>query len=173
MNDLSGPAVVLGVIDSGISEPVRFVDRKTGKITTATQDSAKGSFRAVLPQGQYTVQSGTVRTSLAALSTGIYQLDLRRRNAVDFTVESKTVNATDIQLQLTAEGAGAHTFTAKVDNLDLTGPDTVKVDLGHHGPHEIIWHARVIDPASPWVAVVLQDGSISQHRELTGVAGAK
>jgi hypothetical protein len=25
----------------------------------------------------------------------------------------------------------------------------------------------------PWVAVVLQDGSLSQHRELTGIARAK
>jgi len=173
MNDLSGPAVVEGVVDAGTNEPVQFIEQKTGKITIATPDPAKGSFRAVIPQGRYTVQAGTVHTSLTVLSAGTYQLDIRKDKAVDFNVESKEVNSKEILLQLTAEGAGAHTFTAKTDNLDLTGPDTVKVDLGHHGPHEIIWHARVIDPASPWVAVVLQDGSISQHRELTGVAGAK
>jgi hypothetical protein len=173
MNDLSGPAVVEGVVDAGTKEPVQFIEQKNGKITIATPDMAKGSFRAVIAQGRYTVQAGTVHTSLTALSAGTYQLDIRKDKAVDFNVESKEINSKEILLQLTAEGAGAHTFTAKVDNLDLTGPDTVKVDLGHHGTHEIIWHARVIDPASPWVAVVLQDGSISQHRELTGVAGAK
>jgi hypothetical protein len=87
--------------------------------------------------------------------------------------ESKAVNSTEILLQLSADGAGVHTFTAKVDNLELIGPGTVQMDLGHHGTHEINWRARVIDTASPWLAVVLQDGILSQHRELTGIAGAK
>ena len=173
MGDLSGPAVVQGVIDAGTSEPVQFIDRKTGKIISATLDSAKGSFRAVIPQGQYTVQSGTARTSLTALSAGSYQIDLRQDKAVTFTVESKTVNATEILIHLSAEGSGAHTFTTKVDNLELIGPGTEQVDLGNHTTHEISWRARVINPESPWVAVVLQDGSLNQHRELSGVAGEK
>jgi hypothetical protein len=173
MHDLSGPAVIEGVVDAGTNEPVQFVDRTTGKITIATPDSAKGSFRAVIPQGQYTVQTGTARTSLTALSAGTYQLDIRKDKAVDFNVESKEINSKEILLQLTTEGAGAHTFTAKVDNLDLIGPSTVQVDLGQHSKRQISWHARVIDAGSPWVAVVLPDGSLSQHRELTGVAGAK
>ncbi len=173
MHDLSGPAVVRGIIDAGTNEPVQFIDRKTGKIITATLDPAKGAFRAVIPQGQYVVQAGTARTSLTALSAGTYQLDLRQEKAVAFTVESKAVNSTEILLQLSAEGAGVHTFTAKVDNLELIGPGTVQMNLGHHGRHEISWPARVIDTTSPWVAVVLQDGSLSQHQELTGIAGAK
>jgi hypothetical protein len=64
MQDLSGPAVVEGIVDAGTNQPVQFIDRKTGKITTATPDPAKGSFRVVLPQGHYTVQAGTARTSL-------------------------------------------------------------------------------------------------------------
>ena len=173
MHDLSGPAVVQGIIDAGTNKPVQFIDRKTGKIITATLDPAKGAFRAAIPQGQYTVQAGTARTSLTALSAGTYRLDLRQERAVAFTVESKAVNSTEILLQLSAEGAGVHTFTAKVDNLELIGPGTAQMDLGHHGTHGISWRARVIDTASPWVAVVLQDGSLSQHRELTGIAVTK
>jgi hypothetical protein len=173
MQDLSGPAVVEGIVDANTNQPVKFIDRKTGKITTATPDPGKGSFRVVLPQARYTVQAGTARTSLTALSAGTYQLDLRQNKAVDFIVESKPVNSKEILLQLTAEGAGAHTFTAKVDNLDLVGPNTLQVDLGQHSKREISWRARVIDTASPWVAVMLQDGSLSQHRELTGVADTK
>jgi Glycosyl hydrolase family 9/Cellulase N-terminal ig-like domain len=173
MHDLSGPAVVEGVVDAGTNDPVQFANRKTRRITTATLDPTKGTFRAVLPQGQYTVQAGTAHTSLTALSAGSYQLDLRQDKAVDLTVESKTINSKEIILQLSAEGAGTHTFTAKVDNLELMEPGTVQVELGHHSTHQISWHARVIDTASPWVAVVLQDGSLNQHRELTGVAGTK
>jgi hypothetical protein len=173
MRDLSGPAVVQGVVNAGTNEPVQFIDKKTSKTINATMDSAKGTFRAVVPQGQYTIQAGTARTSLTALSAGTYQLDLRQDKAVIFTVESKTVNSAEVLLQLTAEGAGSHTFTAKVDNLELIGPNTAQVDLGHHSTHAISWRARIIDSSSPWVAIVLQDGSLSQHRELTGIAGAK
>jgi hypothetical protein len=173
MRDLSGPAVVEGVVDPDTKEPVKFVDRKTGKITSVTVDPTRGSFRAVIPQGQYTVQVGTSRASLTALSAGAYQLDLRQDKAVDFTVESKATNSKEIMLQLSAEGVGVHTFTAKVDNLDLIGPNTVQVDLGQHSTRQISWQARVIDTSSPWVAVILQDGSINQHRELTGVAATK
>lgn len=173
MQDLSGPAVVRGMVDTTASAPVRFIEQKTGRTTIATVDRANGTFRAVVPQGQYTVETGTVRTSLTALSAGSYQLDLRRDKAVDFTVSSKAVAPNEILLQLTAEGAGPHTFTARVDNLELLGPSTKSADLGQHDNREISWHARVIDPASPWVAVLLPDGQLNQHRELTGVAGTK
>jgi Glycosyl hydrolase family 9/Cellulase N-terminal ig-like domain len=173
MRDLSGSAVVEGVADPGKNQPVQFVDRKTGKIIGATLDPERGSFRAVIPQGQYIVQAGTSRTSLVALPAGAYQLDLRQNKAVDFTVESKSEDSMEILLQLSAEGAGAHTFTARVDNLDIIGPNTIQVDLGQHSTRQITWHARVIDATSPWVAVVLQDGSLNQHRELTGIASTK
>jgi hypothetical protein len=173
MRDLSGPAVVEGVVDPGISEPVQFVDRKTGKSTSATLDSTKGTFRAAIPQGQYTVQAGAAHSSLTALSAGNYQLDLRLDKAVAFTVESREAKSNEILLQVSAEGAGVHTFTAKVDNLEIIGPSTVQVDLGQHTTRQISWQARVIDTTSPWVAVLLPDGSISQHQELTGIAGTK
>jgi hypothetical protein len=171
MQDLSGPAVVRGIVDPTANAPVRFIDRKTGKVTNASVDQARGTFRAVIPQGDYTVEQGTVQTSLTALSAGSYQLDLRKSKAVDFTVSSKELPSHEVQLQLSAEGTGAHTFTARVDNLELLGPSAKSADLGQHSHREIIWHARVIDPASPWVAVLLPDGQLNQRQELTGIAG--
>lgn len=133
-------------------------------------DRATGTFCAVVSQGQYTVEAGTARTSLTALSAGSYQLDLRQDKAVDFvdfTANSKAVSPEEVLLQLSAEGMGAHTFTARVDNLELLGPSTVQVDLGMHKTREIVRRARVIDPASPWIAVLFPDGQFNQHRELT------
>jgi len=173
MGDLSGPAVVRGVVDTSSSAPVRLVNRATGKVIAATVNRADGTFRAVVPQGQYTVESGPVRTSLTTLSAGSYQLDLRRDKAVDFSVSSKSLASNGILLQVSAEGMGAHTFTARVNNLELIGPNTKPVDLGEHHKSEITWHARVIDPASPWVAVVLPDGQLNQHQELMGIAARK
>ncbi|MHB1957642.1 MAG: glycoside hydrolase family 9 protein [Acidobacteriaceae bacterium] len=171
MRDLSGPAVVRGVVDTPASAPVRFIEQKTGKTIIATVDRANGTFRAAIPQGQYTVEQGTVRASLTALSAGSYQLDLRREKAVDFSVTSKELPAHEAQLQLSAEGTGVHTFTVRVDNLELLGPNTKPVDFGQRGKREIRWRARIIDPASPWVAVLLPDGKLNRHQELTGIAG--
>jgi hypothetical protein len=173
MGDLSGPAVVRGIIDTNSTAPVRFANRATGKLTDATVNQTNGTFRAVIPQGKYTVESGPVRTSLTALSAGSYQLDLRREKAVDFSVNSKDLDSDKVLLQAAAEGMGAHTFTAMVDNLELIGPNTKSVDLGGHSKREITWRARVIDPASPWVAVVLPDGQLNQRQELTGIAASK
>jgi hypothetical protein len=47
------------------------------------------------------------------------------------------------------------------------------VELGDHGERDIQWHARVVDTRSPWVAVVLADGAMEQHMEITGVAANK
>ena len=94
-------------------------------------------------------------------------------NTKDAIEKLEAVNSQEILLQLSAQGVGVHTFTAKVNNLDIIGPSTVQVDLGQHTTRQISWQARVIDAASPWVAVLLPDGSITQHQELTGVAATK
>lgn len=130
-------------------------------------DRATGTFRAVVFQGQYTVEAGTARTSLMALSAGSYQLDLRQDKAVDSTANSKAISPEEVLLQLSAEGMGVHTFTARADNLELLGLGTVQVDLRRHSTRQISWHARVIDPASPWIAILFPDGQFNQHRELT------
>ncbi len=173
MGDLSGPAVVRGVVDTKSSAPVRFVNRETGTVTDATINSTNGTFRAAIPQGQYTVETGSVRTSLTALSAGSYQLDLRRDKAVDFSVSSKELASNEVLLQVAAQGTGAHTFTVRVNNLALMEPNTKPVDLSERSKSEITWHARVIDQASPWVAIVLPDGQLNQHQEMTGIAVSK
>jgi hypothetical protein len=68
---------------------------------------------------------------------------------------------------------GTHTFTVRVNNLELMEPNTKPVDLSEHSKSEITWHARVLDPTSPWVAIVLPDGQLNQHQELTGIALSK
>jgi hypothetical protein len=173
MGDLSGPAVVRGMVETHSGASVRFVNRETGKSTDANINPTNGTFRAVVPQGQYTVESGAVRTSLTALSAGSYQLDLRRDKAVDFSVSSSELSSNEVLLQVAAQGGGTHTFTARVNNLELIGPDKRLIKLSEHSESKISWHARVLDPTSPWVAIVLPDGQLNLHQELTGIAVSK
>jgi hypothetical protein len=74
-----------------------------------------------------------------------------------------------VTLQVVASGAGQHSFSIRTDNLEISEPKVVSAELGSHGSRTIAWHARIVDKSTPWVAVVLQDGSLSGHAELSGV----
>jgi hypothetical protein len=58
------------------------------------------------------------------------------------------------------------------DNLTLKEPGRQEIDLSSAGAHEIVWHAHVASPKTPWVAVVIPDGTLSERREATGVISA-
>ena len=167
MRDLSGPAMVRGVADSGTTA-VQLINQTTHQAVTVSA-AADGSFRVALPQGRYLVEQGTVRTSLTALAGGTYQVDLRRAHAVTFTASSASAGSRSIDVRATVDGAGQHSFSIRTDNLELSDPATATLDLGVHATRDIVWHARIVDPSTPWVAVVLEDGSLSGHAELSGV----
>jgi hypothetical protein len=170
MQDLSGPAIVEGTAEANDGEAVQLVNQKARAVTNATVNAKTGLFRAEVPQGEYVLQQGGVHASITALSSGSYHVNLKRKSAVDIKVVFTPVDAADIIVYLSAEGAGTHTFSVRVDNLDLSDPQTVRVELGADGKRDVQWHARIIDARSPWVAVVLADGSMDQRREITGVA---
>jgi hypothetical protein len=170
MHDLSGPAVVQGVADSTSRSPVQLVDEKTGHVLTAAWEVGPGHFRAVVPQGRYTVRQGAEHTSIAVLSTGSYRVDLRKGNAVETTARVHNEGPQDVIVQLEAEGAGLHRFTLRVDNLQLIEPAEQETRLEQGHKHAIIWHARIADVRTPWVGVIVQDGDVAKRIELTGVA---
>ena len=169
MQDLSGPAMVEGTAEANDDEGVQLVNQKTRAVTNATLDAKTGHFRAEVPQGEYVLHQGNVYTSLTALSSGSYHVDLKRKSAVDIKVVFTPVDAADIIVHLSAGGAGTHSFSVRVDNLDLSEPPTRRVELRANEKQDIQWHARIIDARSPWVAVVLVDGAMDQRREITGM----
>ncbi len=168
MRDLSGPAVVHGVVDSGETGTVALLNEET-HASLAASVAANGTFRAVVPQGRYLIRDGHANTSLTALAGGTYSVDLRREHAVVFSASfAPGAESGSFVLHATADGAGLHTFSVRTDNLDLTEPKSVAVNLGVQGRQTITWHARIMDQSTPWVAVVLQDGSLDRHAELSG-----
>jgi hypothetical protein len=70
-------------------------------------------------------------------------------------------------LRVSAEGAGRHTFTLRSDNLTLKEPGKREIELTSGGVREAVWHAHEISPKTPWVAVVIPDGTLSKRREVT------
>jgi hypothetical protein len=53
------------------------------------------------------------------------------------------------------------------DNLALSEPGEQEISLTG-GAREVVWHAGVVSPNTPWVAVVIPDGTLSERREVTG-----
>jgi hypothetical protein len=169
MQDLHGAAVVEGDADASSQEPIEFRDKKTGRLTQVTVDPANGKFRTQLPQGEYRVRRGILSTSLTALSGGVYHLELRAGRAFDFTVSAEATRPNELTLHIHAEGTGVHTLEVKTHNLGFHGSTTQTIDLRQDHHADVVTHADILTSSTPWIIVVIPDGSFSAHRELTGI----
>jgi hypothetical protein len=172
MEDVSVPATVRGRANSASHDPIEFREQKTGQITTAPLGLSDGAFNVRLPEGHYDVRQGSVHTSITVLPGGSYDVDLRPDRVFDFKVTSQNLGNNELALRVSAEGAGHHSFMIRSDNLTLKEPGRQEIDLSSAGAHEIVWHAHVASPKTPWVAVVIPDGTLSERREATGVISA-
>ncbi len=169
MENLSVPATVRGMIDPAGHGPIEFRESTSGVTITADHVSLDGEFSIRMPEGQYDVQHGSAHTTLTVLPGGIYSLDLRAERVLDFRVLSQDVRQNEIVLRVSASGAGDHTFAVRSDNLSLSQPSVQSIHLTPGGKKEIIWHARVVSPETPWVALVIPDGDLRRRTEVNGV----
>ncbi|MGA8152347.1 MAG: glycoside hydrolase family 9 protein [Terriglobales bacterium] len=170
MQDLNGSAVVRGIADKDNRELVEFRNQRTGFLKTVRPDPGEGAFRVLLPQGSYAVRQGVTQTTLTALSGGSYDIELRREKALDFKVTAETEKSGDIVLRVTARGAGRHVFSIRADNLEMRDKEPKTVEPSSQNVAEAIWHAHIVSPETPWVAVVIPDNALNRRREITGTA---
>jgi hypothetical protein len=87
---------------------------------------------------------------------------------LDFKVTPQGLGHNEVVLRVAAEGAGRHTFAIRSDNLIVKEPGKQEINLTSGGTREAVWHAHVLSPNTPWVAVVIPDGILSERREVTG-----
>ena len=173
MQDLHGEAVLEGDADVSSREPVEFQELRTGRLTQVPVDPASGKFRAHLPQGEYRVRRGTARTTVTALSGGVYHVELDARRAADFTVSVEATHVNELTLRIHGEGAGVHILEVRTHNLELHEPGTQRIELRADRGAELVMHAHILTASTPWVLVVIPDGSLSAHREVTGISGLR
>ncbi|MGB7461440.1 MAG: glycoside hydrolase family 9 protein [Candidatus Acidiferrum sp.] len=173
MQDLHGAPVIEGTVDGSSGEPIEFREEKTGRVIQVAVNAADGKFRTRLPQGRYTARHGAARTTVAALSGGIYHVELRADRAFDFKVTAETTAANEVTLHIHAEGAGAHTLEIRGSNLQLQEAVTQNIALRPGHDAELVSRGRIVATGTPWVIVVIPDGVLSAHREVTGIAGVK
>jgi hypothetical protein len=168
MEDISVPATIRVRANPASHDTVEFREQKSGQVTTTAASSRDGEFNLHLPEGRYDVHEGSAHTSLTVLPGGFYDVDLRPDRLLDFKVTSQNSGRNEIVLRVSAEGAGGHTFTIRTDNLTLKESSSQELTLTNGNSREVVWHAHVNSAKTPWVAVVVPDGTLSQHREITG-----
>jgi Glycosyl hydrolase family 9/Cellulase N-terminal ig-like domain len=173
MQDLHGAPLIEGSVDGPSGEPIEFREEKSGRVIQVAVNAADSKFRTTLPQGRYTVRHGSAHTTVAALSGGIYHLELRGDRAFDFRVTAETPAANEVTLHIHAEGAGAHVLEIRGSNLRFKEAGTQKIELNPGHDAELVSHGRIVTTGTPWVIVVIPDGVLSAHREVTGYSGVK
>ncbi len=165
MRDLAGPALVEGQAGS----TVEFKDATYGQQIEVKPDLGTGRFRAMLPEGKYTVRSNGEEQTRTFLPGGTYNLDLRGGRALDFQVSKDTSGTGEVTIKVSARGNGPHRFVLRAENLTLgTLEKQLTLRSGTAGTME--WRARISSPDTPWVAVVVPDDDLSQRREVIGAA---
>jgi len=165
MRDVAGPAVVTGEA----SGPVQFQEKTWGRLTEVHPDPATRSFRALLPEGTYTVRSQGMELERTLLPGATYALNLLPGQSWDFQVSAKTSRQGEVIIRAQAHGNGLHHFALRTENMTLAGHEK-EADLKDGSTATVEWRGRILERDTPWIAVIVPDGDLSERRELTGAA---
>jgi hypothetical protein len=171
MQDISGPAVVDGHADKAGVVLIR--QNATGEVSRISVDAATSSFHAVLSQGEYSISQGDLSQSMTVLPAGRYQLNLRPEDQVTFTTVARASGDGEVEIRLSAQGRGKHSFALRTANLEIVGERDQTLGLIAGREASRVWRGRVASAATPWVVVILPDGNLGQKQELSGTASGR
>ncbi len=160
MADSCTPAVVSGYLVPDEAE-IRFTHIKTGKAFVAPVHSRTGYFEISLPAGEYDVNYANVSRKLTVINGKSYTLDGELYNlSASFTQNGE-------QVSIIVELTGNHnlSYEVKASNLkDVTYNNIIEVQNGV-GIATIT--ATIINPAEPFVSIVIPNGNLADKVEIT------
>ena len=126
-----------------------------------------GRFRVKLPQGNYAIRCGETVHNRTFLPAANYELDLRPGRTVDFEVSRITSPEGGVTMALTVHGSGRHSFAVRTDNVTMENP-VQELHISKGEEVRLEWRGEIISKDSPWIAVVVPDGDLSQRKEIMG-----
>jgi hypothetical protein len=98
--------------------------------------------------------------------------DLWSDNPVNFEVSKVTSGKGKIKITARIQGNGSHKFTIRTSNLTIDGPAR-QVNLKSGGKVTLEWQGKTDSVDEPWIAVIVPDNDLTNHKELTGAAWEK
>jgi hypothetical protein len=165
MRDLSGPALVEGQANTA----VEFKEITNGQTIVAEPDPSTGQFRAMLPEGKYSLRCNGEEQVLTFLPNTTYRLDLRPERMFHFEIFKLSTGKGKVTIGIKAWGKGSHYFRIRADNLEINNSrQELILHPGQTG--QLNWRCSISSLDTPWVAVVIPDDDQSQRKEITGAA---
>ncbi|MBE2213484.1 MAG: glycoside hydrolase family 9 protein [Opitutaceae bacterium] len=153
MASLALPAYIEGSSERTLT----FID-KAGGHATAVDPDATGHFRCSLPAGEYVVRAGDDEWETPLVSGRNYRFDMRAGCGwkARLSVSGGDGSGKTRRLQLSVTGRGRHSISLHFFNARC---DQARREITLESESTVEWEIEVIDPAQPWVAVVIPEGN--------------
>jgi hypothetical protein len=165
--DISVPATVRGITDPANHDAIEFREQRSGRVIHVAV-SFDGELNFRLSEGRYDVHHGAVHTSVAVLLGAIFLRDLRPEHFLDFKVTAQSSLENEVVVRLEASSAGDREFSLRSDNLAVSDPAVQNIHLTAGDKKEVGWRAHMLSAETTCVAVVIPDGEMNEHAEVTG-----
>jgi hypothetical protein len=109
-----------------------------------------------------------VEKTLTFIPAGIYNEELRSENAFDFEVSKESSSKGSFTITIRIQGSGNHKFSIRTNNLTIKDSSKI-INLKSGGKITLRWNGKAKNADEPWVAVIVADNDLANHKELTGV----
>lgn len=93
-------------------------------------------------------------------------------NAFNFEVSKVSSVNGEVIITARIQGNGSHKFSIRTSNLTIKG-SAKQVNLRSGGKITLKWYGKTESIDEPWVAVIVADNDLTNHKELTGAAWEK
>lgn len=162
------PGFVEGKTEGKALKSISFTEQKT-MIKKPVTVGIDGTFRAVLPAGEYLIECGDTRKTLTIVSGGNYNILLNPLHSVNLSgiVKDQKSGDNNVKVEVTAEGKGVHDLSIRIFNGNVT-EFRKTIDLGEGTKIKTEWDVQIKDQKAPWVFVIIPDDDLSCKKELTG-----
>ena len=125
----------------------------------------------VHPVSQWIGVVGAIKgmTALPGKNDGKYNPDLRLENAFNFEVSKVASDYGEVTITARIQGTGSHNFAIRTSNLTIKR-SSKQVNLKSGSEITLEWHGKTVSLDEPWVAVIVPDNNLANHKELIGTA---
>ncbi|MFC2084975.1 glycoside hydrolase family 9 protein, partial [Bacteroidota bacterium] len=165
---LGTPGFIQGGLREKKSGSINFLNKITG-VSTSAEVKNNGTFKHLLPAGEYEVEIGNIRKNLTVVSGNDYNLVLNKKDNFNFDIQMINQDAKNRSLifEVETNGNGRHQLSMRVFNCNVEESEKI-VECRDGESIKLYWNVDVIDPNKPWVVVIVPDGDLVWKEELTG-----
>ena len=91
----------------------------------------------------------------------------KANNSINFDVSEDSKSRGEIIIRVRIEGSGSHKFFIRASNLIIKDP-AKQIVLKSGKKTTLVWHAKAESADERWVAVIIADNDLKNHKELIG-----